>query len=68
MASLWSTYQSDTLALCVFEYFITKNQDPDTAAILRLAQEKSELHIEFISTIYKEERIPIPVGFSTPFS
>jgi hypothetical protein len=64
LAALWSTYQSDTLALCVFEYFLAKNQDPDTASILRLAQEKSEQHIDFISSIFKEEQIPIPFGFS----
>lgn len=64
LAALWSTYQSDTLALCVFEYFLAKNQDPDTASILRLSQEKSEQHIDFISSIFKEEHIPIPFGFS----
>ncbi|WP_201712711.1 DUF3231 family protein [Rossellomorea arthrocnemi] len=64
LATLWSTYQSDSLALCVFEYFIAKNQDPDTESILLSAYKTSEQHIEFISSIFEEEQIPIPVGFS----
>ncbi len=52
------------MALCVLENFIAKNRDTDAESILLSAYKTSEQHIDFISSIFKEERIPIPVGFS----
>lgn len=64
IAILWTTYQNDTLSICMFEYFLAKNEDNDIAPILQLAKTSSEQHIELITQVFNKEMFPIPVGFS----
>ncbi|MDV2686843.1 DUF3231 family protein [Alkalihalophilus lindianensis] len=64
MATLWSTYQNDTLSICMCEYFLATNEDPDIEPVIQMAQTLSEQHIAFITQVFNTENFPIPVGFS----
>ncbi|MBM7572423.1 DUF3231 family protein [Aquibacillus albus] len=64
IGSLWTAYQNNTLATCIFEYFSAKNEDVDMETILKIAQSTSEEQLAFITEVFKQESFPIPVGFS----
>ncbi|MGD6833963.1 DUF3231 family protein [Sutcliffiella halmapala] len=64
IATLWTTYQNDTLSVCITEYFLAKNEDPDIEPIIQMARTMSEQHIGFITQVFNTENFPIPVGFS----
>lgn len=65
IATLWATFQQDTLSLCIFKYFLSKNEDTDIQPLLEMAQTASTDHIEFITQVFNAEQFPIPIGFST---
>ncbi|MBE4910509.1 DUF3231 family protein [Bacillus luteolus] len=64
IATLWTTYQNDTLSICITEYFLAKNEDSDIEPIIQMARTLSEQNIGFITQVFNTENIPIPVGFS----
>jgi hypothetical protein len=64
MASLWTTYMNDSMAICVLKYFLAKVEDSEIHPLIELALKTSENHVEKIKTVFESENHPIPVGFT----
>lgn len=64
LAYLWSTYQADSMAICVFKYFLEHIEDEEIKSIVTFAMQLSEEHVNFIRDIYTKEKIQIPQGFT----
>lgn len=64
MASLWTSYLSDTMAICVLKYILEKVEDSQIKQVFEYALELANTHIKTITEIFKEEKFPIPVGFT----
>ncbi len=64
VASLWTSYQNDTMAICVLTYMLAKVEDAEIRPVFEFALELATTHIEIISGIFREEKHPIPYGFT----
>jgi hypothetical protein len=64
LAILWGTYMNDSLAICTISYFLKDVEDPDIRSVLEYALDLAKKHIEIVTDIFKEEEIPIPMGFT----
>ncbi|WP_017187170.1 DUF3231 family protein [Alkalibacillus haloalkaliphilus] len=64
IGTLWMTYQQKTMALRMLEYFIKKADDQEAKDIMVNIHEKIEPYAEKIVTIFQEENLPIPTGFT----
>jgi hypothetical protein len=63
-ATLWATYISDSMAVCVFKHFLSNVQDTEIGSVVEYAMSLAQKHIQVISEILKNEGKPIPVGFT----
>ena len=63
LSVLWGSYINDTLGIGMISYFLKDVEDPDIRAVLEYASDLAKKHIEIVSDIFKEEKIPIPMGF-----
>jgi len=64
ISNLWTSYQNDTMAKCVLSHFIATCDDESTSLILKNALSLSEMHIQKVTDILRNEGYPIPVGFT----
>lgn len=64
IANLWTSYMSDTMAICVLEYFLEKVEDAEIRPLLTYALELSQRHVQTIQEIFSHEKFPIPQGFT----
>lgn len=64
LANLWSSYMSDSMAICVLKYFIEKVEDTEIEQVLEYALHLSQRHVQRISEIFASEDHPIPHGFT----
>jgi hypothetical protein len=64
IASLWTLYQSDTMAVCVLNYMLEKVEDRQIKTVFEGAMKLANTHIKAITDIFKEEKFPVPVGFT----
>ncbi|WP_245805808.1 DUF3231 family protein [Bacillus alkalicellulosilyticus] len=55
---------NDSMAICVLTHFLQHVKDPDINKVIQYGLQLSEQHISFITTLYKEENIAIPKGFT----
>lgn len=61
---LWTTYQADTMAVCVFNHFLQHIKDNEIKSLIVFALQLSEEHANFIREIFIKEKIQIPQGFT----
>lgn len=64
IAGLWTIYFQESMTVCLLTYFQHHNQDEQIKVILEDAYQISDEHLKTISSIFKDEGIPLPVGFS----
>jgi uncharacterized membrane protein YtjA (UPF0391 family) len=64
LANLWSQYMNDSLSICVLSHSIKKVQDNDIKEILQFALSIAEPHIVKIKEFLKQEKYPVPKGFT----
>lgn len=64
IASLWTTYITDSMAICVQKHVLEKVEDTEIRSIYEFALSLSETHIEKIKQIFTLEKFPIPHGFT----
>lgn len=64
MANLWSGFQGDTLARCVFTHFVATAEDKEIKELLSYALELCNKHITRLQGFFEKEGFPVPVGFS----
>lgn len=64
ISNLWTTYMNNTMSKCVLSYFLSKVEDTEIRSVVEYALNVSNKLIDEIETIFKEEKLPIPVGFT----
>ncbi|MBY0200396.1 DUF3231 family protein [Priestia megaterium] len=64
ISNLWTHYIRETLSVCVNKYMLQTIQDADIHNIFQLALQFSNKHIETLTKLFKQERFPIPKGFT----
>ncbi|MBD0383846.1 DUF3231 family protein [Paenibacillus sedimenti] len=64
MASLWTAYLNDTMAICVIKYMLEKVEDSQIKPVFEYASNLAEQHVQIIAGIFEEENFPIPFGFT----
>ncbi|WP_353618651.1 DUF3231 family protein [Bacillus sp. ISL-37] len=64
LANLWTQYMNDSLSICVLNHSIKNVQDKDIKEILQFALSIAEPHIEKITEFLKQEKYPVPKGFT----
>ncbi|MCR8848103.1 DUF3231 family protein [Rossellomorea sp. SC111] len=64
LANLWTQYVNDSLARCMFRYFLHHVQDTDIIQVLEYAFELTERHLQKVEEFLTIEGYPIPKGFT----
>ncbi|WP_338787315.1 DUF3231 family protein [Metabacillus sp. FJAT-53654] len=64
IASIWAGYMNDSMSKCVLGYFLKTVEDVEIKAVVQYAFDLSSTHIEKLTTIFQEEQIPTPTGFT----
>lgn len=64
IASLWTQYQNDSMAICVSRHMINTVDDPYIKELLEFALSLSQKHVKIIKSYLTEENFPIPIGFT----
>lgn len=64
IANLWSQYQSDTMAICVYKHMLTTVEDTSIRPIMEFALTLAEGHIAKIKEFFTAGKFPIPHGFT----
>ena len=52
------------MSKCVLGYFLKTVEDEEIKAVVQYAYDLSATHIEKLTTIFQEEQIPTPTGFT----
>jgi hypothetical protein len=64
MASIWTSYLNDTMAICAIKHFLINVTHKEIREVLEYALHLSEQHIKTITSIMIEASFPIPYGFT----
>ncbi|MDQ0914910.1 DUF3231 family protein [Paenibacillus sp. V4I5] len=64
VANLWSQYQNDTMAICIFKHMLQFIINKDVKNIIKFADDIAKRQIEQISFFLNEEKFAIPHGFT----
>jgi hypothetical protein len=64
IACIWSGYMNDSMSKCVLGYFLEHVEDEEIRSIVQFAYDLSSTHLEKLTTIFQEEQIPTPTGFT----
>jgi hypothetical protein len=64
LANLWTQYMNDSLALCLFRYFLNHVQDKDVIQVLQYSLELSERHLQRVQEFLTKDGYPTPKGFT----
>jgi hypothetical protein len=64
LANLWTQYVNDSLARCMFRYFLNFVQDTEIIQVLQYALELTERHIQKVEEFLTTDGYPIPKGFT----
>lgn len=61
---LWTTYQADSMSICVFRYFLQNVNDDEISKLVTHALDISQQHVEMIREIMSKEDMQIPLAFT----
>jgi hypothetical protein len=64
IGSIWTSYMNDSMSKCVLGYFLMHVEDEEIRSIVQFSYDLSSTHIEKLTTIFQEEQIPTPTGFT----
>ncbi|MFT5873704.1 MAG: hypothetical protein ACI8WT_002651 [Clostridium sp.] len=64
IAGLWNSYMSDTMISCVLKYFLNNVDDNEIRVIVQQILDLTDKHIQEVTTIFNQEKLTIPEGFS----
>jgi hypothetical protein len=64
VSALWLQYMGDSMAICVYKYFLKIVEDIEIKSILEIALQLSETHIMKITEFLKSANFQIPLGFT----
>jgi hypothetical protein len=63
-SQIWASYQSESMVVCVLSYFLEKVEDTQIRSVIEYGLELSQSHVDKLTSIFKEENIPVPHGFT----
>ncbi|MEC5425656.1 DUF3231 family protein [Virgibacillus sp. C22-A2] len=64
ISTLWTAYQSDTLAICGLKFFLTHVEDEEIESLLADALVQTEQQVEALTNFFNKGGYPVPKGFS----
>lgn len=64
VSALWLQYMGDTMAICVYKYFLKIVENKEIKPILEFSLQLSESHITKIIEFLKKENFQVPIGFT----
>ncbi|MGE6260362.1 DUF3231 family protein [Heyndrickxia sporothermodurans] len=64
IGKLWATYMGNSMSSCILTYFLQHVDEPDIQKLLENGLSLSKNFIREIESIFKQEKIPIPIGFT----
>lgn len=64
ISNLWAHYIRETLSVCVNKYMVQTIQDPEIHHLFQSALKISSQHIETLKKLFRQEKFPIPNGFT----
>lgn len=64
VSALWLQYLGDSMAICVYKYFLNIVENKDIKPLLALALQLSESHILKITDFLKSADYQVPTGFT----
>ncbi|PFP27562.1 transcriptional regulator [Bacillus sp. AFS073361] len=64
ISSLWTQYMFDTMSICFLKYALEHLEDQDIRDIYKQSLEIAEGHVEHVKKFLKDEKFPIPQGFT----
>lgn len=63
ISALWTSYISDSLAVCLSKYLLNITEDDEIKPLIEQSFILSQSHLETIQHIFEKEKFPIPIGF-----
>jgi hypothetical protein len=64
ISEIWNSYMQDTMATCILKVFLSNVNDPNIKPIIEFALSLSQSHIKKLTSIFNNEKIPVPHGFT----
>ncbi|YCA45065.1 DUF3231 family protein [Bacillus sp. JZ8] len=64
IACIWTNYMQDSMSTCVLSYFLQTIEDEDIHPLIQEAYDVSCAHIKELTTLFQQEQIPLPTGFT----
>lgn len=64
IASLWTGYMNNTMAICIVGFMLKNIEDTDIKPVIQFAYDISVDHVEQLHQIFEEENYKPPMGFS----
>ncbi|MDQ0226399.1 DUF3231 family protein [Metabacillus niabensis] len=64
VSALWLQYMGDSMAICIYKYFLKIVENSDIKPILESALKLAEGHISKIANILKDDHFQVPIGFT----
>ncbi|MRG85864.1 DUF3231 family protein [Salinibacillus xinjiangensis] len=64
IAPLWNQYLNDSASVCMLTYYLETAEDDELKELIKFALDLSKIHIDKLSSIFKEEKFAVPRGFS----
>jgi hypothetical protein len=64
VSALWLQYMGDSMAICVYKYFLNIVENKEIKPILEFALQLAESHITKITEFLKSANFQIPIGFT----
>ncbi|WP_047986430.1 DUF3231 family protein [Ornithinibacillus californiensis] len=63
LSVVWSSYQNNSLSVCILKYFLANTDDPDIKSIVDYALEIAEINLNIAKELLSNDNQPMPVGF-----
>lgn len=64
VSALWLQYMGDTMAICMYKYFLKINEDDKIQPVLEMALQLSESQVAEVAKFLQDEHFQIPAGFN----
>lgn len=64
VSALWLQYNGDSMAICVYKYFLNVVENKEIKPILEFALQLAESHVKKITEFLKSANFQLPIGFT----
>jgi hypothetical protein len=64
ITNLWTNIMNDSMAICIFEHYLATVEDTEIHSVIEYAMSLSKKHVQTITSIFNEEKIAVPRGFT----